>query len=186
MSAAEFFFVLTGAVAVGSALSVVLSANTVHAALFLLVNLFSLAVLYLTLGADFLFAVQVLVYAGAILVLFMFVITLLNPAIESGLAGMHGRVVPAVALCAALLLEMLLVVRVGDIPAGRSGPRAGLTEIGEALFTEYLFPFEAVSVLLLAAVVGAMVLARRRGPERVARPDPLDEAVPSAQETGRA
>lgn len=166
MVGAEIFFLVVGAVGVGSALAMILAPNTVHAALFLLVNLFALAVLYLTLGADFLFAVQVIVYAGAIMVLFIFVITLLNPASEGALMGVRGRAVPAVALCAALLVEGFLLLRLGSVPPGRTGPRVGLAEIGEAIFTHYLLPFEVVSLLLLVAVVGAIVLAKRRGADQ--------------------
>jgi NADH-quinone oxidoreductase subunit J len=159
---AQVFFLLTAAVAVGSALAVVLSGSTVHAALFLLLNLFALAALYLSLGADFLFAVQVIVYAGAIMTLFLFVITLLNPARESALMGLRGRAVPALALCGALLLEAGLLLRSGGAAPGSRGGPSGITEVGEALFTRYLFAFEAVSLLLLAAVIGAIVLAGRR------------------------
>ncbi len=171
MSVAELFFLVVGALAAGSAVAMLLASNTVHAALFLLVILFAVAMLYLTLAADFLFAIQLLVYAGAILVLFLFVITLLNPAGESALAGIRGRAVSGLALCAALVLEGALLLRDTDLPAAAAPRQIPFTEIGEALFTRYLFPFEAVSLLLLVAVVGAMVLGRRweSGPARALR-----------------
>ncbi len=181
MSGAEIFFLLVGAVAVGSALAMVLSSNTVHSALFLLVNLFSLAVLYLTLGADFLAAVQVIIYAGAIMVLFMFVITLLSPGSEGPLGGVRGRTAPALALCLALLVEVGLLLRSGTLPPAGSGSAVGIEQVGEALFTRYLFPFEVVSLLLLVAVVGAIVLARRRGADELGTAAEPDEAVSLAR-----
>lgn len=153
-------FLVLAAVSIGSAAAMVLSANTVHAALFLLLNLFSLSVLFLTLSADFLFAVQIIIYAGAILVLFMFVITLLNPAAETRLRG-SSRTVPVLALAGALLVELLLVFRRTSMPGAAPEAQVGIAQIGELLFTQYLFPFEAVSLLLLVAVVSAIVLAKR-------------------------
>lgn len=186
MSGAELFFLVVGAVAVASALAVILSSNTVHGGLFLLLNLFSLAVLYLTVGADFLFAVQIIIYAGAILVLFMFVITLLNPVSEGELMGLRGRAVPAVVLCGALLLEAGLMLRVAELPPGRAGQPAGIVEIGEALFTRYLLPFEVVSLLLLVAVVGAIVLAKRRdSPEEAQSREAEDEAATPVYEVAQ-
>lgn len=182
MSGAELFFLIVGAVAVGSAVAVVLSSNTVHGALFLLLNLFSLATLYLTLGADFLFAVQIIIYAGAIMVLFMFVITLLNPATEAEFIGLHGRAVPAVALSGALLLEAALMLRSARIPPRRTGPDIGVAALGEAIFTRYLLPFEVISLLLLVAVVGAIVLARRHEDVRELPPEPAVEAETLARE----
>ncbi len=185
MSGAELFFLLVGAVAVGSAVAMILSSSTVHAALFLLVNLFALAVLYLTLALDFLAAVQVIIYAGAIMVLFMFVITLLNPASESALMGLRGRAVPAVALAAALLVEGGLLLRNVDLGPARRGPQPGLTQIGEAIFTRYLLPFEAVSILLLVAVVGAIVLAKRPGAERVTTDESVTQETAVGSQAGQ-
>ncbi|MEJ7652345.1 MAG: NADH-quinone oxidoreductase subunit J [Chloroflexia bacterium] len=178
MSGAELFFLVVGAIAVGSGVAMVLASSTVHAALFLLLNLFALAVLYLTLGADFLFAVQIIVYAGAIMVLFMFVITLLNPAAESALMGLRGRGVPVAVLCGALLVEGALLLQGAEIAAARPDAQITLADIGEALFTRYLLPFEAVSVLLLIAVVGAIVLARRQGESRIESQDTVAQGAP--------
>ncbi|MDQ3856250.1 MAG: NADH-quinone oxidoreductase subunit J [Chloroflexota bacterium] len=171
MTGTELVFLIVGAVAVASAVAMVLSAHAVHSALFLLLNLFALAVLYLTLGADFLFAVQIMIYAGAIMVLFMFVITLLNPASESTMMGLRGRAVPTVALCGAVLVEGALLLRSTDFGPPSPTAQSGLAQIGEAVFTRYLLPFEAVSILLLVAVVGAIVLAKRRGAETVSSGD---------------
>lgn len=153
------FFLVLAAVSIGSAAAMVLSAKAVHSALFLLLNLFSLSVLFLTLSADFLFAVQIIIYAGAIVVLFMFVITLLNPVAETRLRG-GGRTVPVLVFAGALLVELLLVVRRTSLPGAAPAVQMGTAEIGELLFTRYLFPFEAVSLLLLVAVVSAIVLAK--------------------------
>ena len=160
-------FVLIAGVAVGSALGLVFKRNPIHGALFLVVNLGSVAALYLTLGAEFLAAAQVIVYAGAIMVLFVFAIMVLIPGKEE--TGPDPR--RAYRLLAlpvgAVLLVLLAVVVVsgarGRAPAATSATAApdGVEAIARLLFTDYLFPFELTSVLLLAAMVGVLLLARR-------------------------
>ena len=155
------FFVLA-ALATGSALGLVLKRNAIHGALFLVVNLGSIAVLYLMLGAEFLAAAQVIVYAGAIMVLFVFAIMVLIPGKEeTGPDPRRAYRLLALPLGAALLLLL------GGVVAGRLGAPAAAGAPGDAgalgrlLFTRYLFPFEVTSVLLLAAMVGVLLLARR-------------------------
>jgi NADH-quinone oxidoreductase subunit J len=157
-------FALIALVAVGSALGLILKKNAIHGALFLVVNLGCVAALYLTLGAEFLAAAQVIVYAGAIMVLFVFAIMVLIPGKEE--TGPDPRRVwrllalPAGAL---LFLPLLVVLAGGPSVARGPAPAAGNVEtIGRLLFTDYLFPFELTSVLLLAAMVGVLLLARRR------------------------
>ena len=157
-------FLLVAAIAVGSALGLILRRNAIHGALFLVVNLGSIAVLYLMMGAEFLAAAQVIVYAGAIMVLFVFAIMVLIPGKEEIGPDPHRRA-RLVALPVGTLLLLLLVF----VMARRwVGPVATTTvsgtpdAVGRLLFTSYLFPFELTSVLLLAAMVGALVLARRR------------------------
>jgi len=161
MSTAAFF--LIALVVVGSALGLVLKRNPVHGALFLVVNLGAIAALYLTLGAEFLAAAQVIVYAGAIMVLFVFAIMVLIPGKEETGPDPRRRYrLLAVPVGLALLSELALIAaRRGGAPRSPGGP-GGVEAIGRILFTDYLFPFELTSVLLLAAMVGVLLLARRR------------------------
>jgi NADH-quinone oxidoreductase subunit J len=161
------FFVIA-ALAVGSALGLLLKRNPIHGALFLVVNLGSVAALYLMLGAEFLAAAQVIVYAGAIMVLFVFAIMVLIPGKEeTGEDPRRAYRLIGVPVGIALFLELIVIVARG-LPA-RSAPATGdvpavvgsADTIGRILFTQYLFPFELTSVLLLAAMVGVLVLARR-------------------------
>jgi len=159
-------FVVIAGVAVGSALGLVFKRNPIHGALFLVVNLGSVAALYLTLGAEFLAAAQVIVYAGAIMVLFVFAIMVLIPGKEeTGPDPRRSHRLLALPV-GAVLLGLLAVVVVasgvrGGAPAAPAAPD-GVEAIARLLFTDYLFPFELTSVLLLAAMVGVLVLARRR------------------------
>jgi NADH-quinone oxidoreductase subunit J len=157
-------FALIALIALGSALGLILKRNPIHGALFLVVNLGSVAALYLMLGAEFLAAAQVIVYAGAIMVLFVFAIMVLIPGKEE--TGPDPRrplrwvALPAGALLLAQVLVILMGTR-GPTPVGSPAP-GGVEAIGRLLFTDYLFPFELTSVLLLAAMVGVLLLARRR------------------------
>jgi NADH-quinone oxidoreductase subunit J len=157
-------FFIVAAVAVGSALGLVVKRNPIHGALFLVVNLGSIAVLYLTLHAQFLAAAQVIVYAGAIMVLFVFAIMVLIPGKEeTGPDPLRPVRLIALPVGAFLLLEIVLVVVSRPSgPAAASPVAGGVAAIGRALFTDYLFPFELTSVLLLAALVGVLALAKRR------------------------
>ena len=160
-------FLVTAVLAVVSGLMVVLQRNPIYSAVFLVLNLACVAVFYLLLNAEFLFAVQIIVYAGAIMVLFLFVITLLAPGKEETRDDPLARIrVPAAALCA-----VMVVVLVGILTQNIVGGQGGLVSyrdlgspstVGQALYTRFLFPFEVTSVLLLVAVVGALVLARRQ------------------------
>jgi NADH-quinone oxidoreductase subunit J len=160
---ATFTFIVVALVAVGSALGLVIKKNPIHGALFLVVNLGCVAVFYLMLGAEFLAAAQVIVYAGAIMVLFVFAIMVLIPGKEE--TGPDPRrltrllVLPVGALFFVELV-VILTARPRVPPSGLGG--GGVESLGQLLFTDYLFPFELTSVLLLAAMVGVIVLARRR------------------------
>jgi NADH-quinone oxidoreductase subunit J len=159
-------FACLALIAVGSALGLVLKRNAIHGALFLVVNLATVAALYLTLHAEFLAAAQVIVYAGAIMVLFVFAIMVLIPGKEeTGPDPRRPYRLLALPVGAGLLVELAVIV----VSSGRGGDTAtpaaipgGGEAIGRLLFTDYLFPFELTSVLLLAAMVGVLVLARRR------------------------
>jgi NADH-quinone oxidoreductase subunit J len=159
-------FALIALVALGSALGLVLKRNPIHGALFLVVNLGCIAALYLTLGAEFLAAAQVIVYAGAIMVLFIFAIMVLIPGKEETGPDPRRRLrlwaLPAGGLLFAQVLAWLIVSRRMTAPPGTPAAPGGVEAIGRLLFTDYLFPFELTSVLLLAAMVGVLLLARRR------------------------
>jgi NADH-quinone oxidoreductase subunit J len=155
-------FGLIAIVVLGSAVGLVLKRNAIHGALFLVVNLGGIAALYLTLGAEFLAAAQVIVYAGAIMVLFVFAIMVLIPGKEETGPDPRRRYrLFAIPVGAALLAELALIAaRRGGTSSGPGGP-GGVEAIGRLLFTDYLFPFELTSVLLLAAMVGVMLLSKR-------------------------
>jgi NADH-quinone oxidoreductase subunit J len=152
--------------AVASAIATITRRNPVASAMSLVAHFFMLTGLYLTLEAQFVAAVQVLVYAGAIMVLVVFVIMLLNVGRESKATGGRPLRTTMGTLLAALLVGMIGVALAAR-PTGLNqlAPNAteiGTTEaIGMSLFTTYLFPFEAVSLLLLAALIGAVILAKR-------------------------
>jgi NADH-quinone oxidoreductase subunit J len=157
-------FLVVALLAVGSALGLVLRKNPIHGALFLVVNLGSIAVFYLMLGAEFLAAAQIIVYAGAIMVLFVFAIMVLIPGKEE--TGPDPRrtlrlwALPVGGVLCGLIAAWLLIPRAAPA-TGAAGP-GGVETIGRLLFTDYLFPFEVTSVLLLAAMVGVLLLTRRR------------------------
>jgi NADH-quinone oxidoreductase subunit J len=156
-------FLLLGLVAVASALGL-LSRNAVYAALFLVLNFATVAVFYLLLGAPFIAMVQVTVYAGAIMVLFLFVIMLLGAEHLPGRSQLVWQRPLAFLLALILLGETgyLLFVRqaaptaVATLTKGFGAPKA----IGQILFNQYLLPFEVTSILLLVAMIGAILLAR--------------------------
>lgn len=156
-----FLGVALGAIA--SAIGLVVRRNPLHGALYLVANLACVAVLYLVLRAEFLALTQIIVYAGAIMVLFVFAIFVLIPSrAETGpdpLRAARRWAVPFAAVLG-LLVVALIATRTPGAPGG--APRGVAGAIGERLFTVYLVPFEITSVLLLAALVGALVLAKRR------------------------
>ncbi len=168
MSFETTFSYLLGGVFLASAILVVTRRNPVIAALYLVLNLFTLAGLYLTLHAQFIAVIQVLVYAGAIMVLFLFVIMLLNLGDEQRLKErLSLKKLIAVGLSVGLLLQLIYIVGYLDVtlPEGKlsQGVEIGTVEyIGKKLFTEFLFPFEVTGIILLVAIVGAVILAKKR------------------------
>src|SRR5213596_1666242 len=168
-----FHFYLFGLVAIVSALLFVTRKSPVAAALWLVNTMFSLSALYVLLDAQFIAAIQVLVYAGAIMVVFLFVIMLLNLGHPSELADARGLgwKLTAGAVGIALLAEIFALTR-ARIPerlalspgsVALDAAREGIiAPIARPLFTEYLLAFELTSILLLVAIVGAVVLGRRR------------------------
>ena len=152
--------------AVLSGLACITRRSPVASALWLVVTLFALAALFVLLDAQFIAVLQVLVYAGAIMVLFLFVIMLLNlgRAGPTDLKGPLGRGV-GVFLAGLLLMQLLVLRQAGLAPGGPVRPPLGqgmIPSVARPLFTVYLVPFEITSILLLAAIVGAVVLAKRK------------------------
>ena len=192
MRQATFFVIAL--VAVISALGLVLRRNPIHGALFLVVNLGCVAVFYLILGAEFLALAQVIIYAGAIMVLFVFAIMVLIPGREeTGPDPLRPWRLLALPLGAVLLAEIGLILRSsvfrqGGSPAAAPAsivPVGGAESLGRLLFTDYLFPFEVTSVLLLAALVGVLALAKRRSPWSF-EPRRSRRPAGAASEEGRA
>jgi NADH-quinone oxidoreductase subunit J len=160
-----FFFYFAGVIAVTSLLVVALR-NPVYSALALLIMFFHVAGLYVTLHAEFLAAVQIVVYAGAILVLYLFVVMLLNVKTEERYHNqLPGAGLLGIVLCTEVVL-LLIQSRIGASggapPADPVVAAAGNTEtIGEVLYSTYLFPFEVASLILLVAMIGAIMLAKK-------------------------
>jgi NADH-quinone oxidoreductase subunit J len=168
-----FHFYLFGLLSIVTALLFVTRKSPVAAVMWLVVTMFNLAALYVLLDAQFIGAIQVIVYAGAIMVVFLFVIMLLNLGHASEVADMRGHAGRLVAgMVGVALLGLLAAIARARVPgelllpAGTLGRQVNQTgviaPVAGALFTEYLLAFEVTSVLLLAAVVGAVVLGKQR------------------------
>ncbi|HKO60526.1 MAG TPA: NADH-quinone oxidoreductase subunit J [Pyrinomonadaceae bacterium] len=159
-------FILFAGLAIGCAIAMVSQSNPLYSAISLIGVFVALASLYVMLAAPFIAAVQVIVYAGAIMVLVIFVIMLLNVEhVETHRRRLRWLVPVAVGMAAVLIAEtafILYSVQTSEANLRASGSDVGLTHsIGVGLFTTYLLPFEITSILLLMAIVGAMSLARR-------------------------
>jgi NADH-quinone oxidoreductase subunit J len=163
MTVELILFLILAVVAVAAALGMLLSENAVYSALFLVVNFGVVAAFFLLLGAPFIALAQATVYAGAIMVLFLFVIMLLGAERLSHTSRLAWQAPLAITLGVVLLIEAgyILVVRgLGGPPPAGAPARGGPQAIGVELFTTYLVPFEVTSVLLLVGMVGAIVLTR--------------------------
>jgi NADH-quinone oxidoreductase subunit J len=167
-------FVAAAAIVLAGAFGVVLARNPVHAALMLVLTLFGVAILFVAQEAHFLAAVQVIVYAGAIVVLFLFVIMLLGVDREDAL---EAEALPqqrpvAIALGIIAFAELIILGSTAGWATGNlatagqaGGPGTNIEKLARSIFTRYLLPFEITSALLVIAVVGAVVLARKERPE---------------------
>jgi NADH-quinone oxidoreductase subunit J len=164
-------FIIMGMITIVCAICVVFQKNPIYSAIFLIQTMVSLAVLYILLHAQFIAAIQVMVYAGAVMVLFVFVIMLLNLGSKDVEGGKDKLILQKVS---AILLGLILFVVIGVVTIktvfqgikGEYTPEniseIGNTQlVGKLLFTDYVFPFEIASVLLFAAVLGAIVLAKK-------------------------
>jgi NADH-quinone oxidoreductase subunit J len=163
-----FFFYTFAFLTLGGAVLTITQKSAVHSAIWLIVSLLGVAGLYLQQQAEFLFAVQIVLYIGGIMVLFLFVIMLVNLDEAAKHTQFNKQGWLALACVLAVGAEILYVVSKGSgtfsLPApGPSAGQMGNTEaIGWSLFHDYLLPFEIASVLLLAAIVGSVVMAKRR------------------------
>ena len=163
-------FVVGAVICLVGACGVIGFRNPVHSALSLVSTLFGIAVLFIALEAEFLAAVQIIVYAGAIVVMFLFVIMLLgvDQTDDIGFEPLKGQRVGALVAGALLLAGLVAIVVLGAVTGGESTSAAfdpelpNVEQLARSLFTDYLFAFEITSVLLIIAVVGAVTLARHR------------------------
>jgi len=161
------FLIFAGCCLAG-AVNLLLQSHPINSALSLIVVMSSLAVLYLLLGAEFLAAAQMIVYAGAVMVLFIFTVMLLNAGVEERTRG--SRIARALGFPAVVaILAVIATVILGAKGLGPAGVQQGLTstaDLSRVLFHELLLPFEVTSVLILIAVLGAVALARKDDGER--------------------
>jgi NADH-quinone oxidoreductase subunit J len=164
MSGVLIIFFVLAALAVLGAVSLILQAHPIHSALSLILVMLALAGLYLLMGAEFVAAVQIIVYGGAVMVLFVFVIMLLNAGVEertnfSRLATFAG--VP-LALALAGIIAAAVARSSGNLPAPAPGGALTSTrQLSMLLFSNFVYPFELTSFLILVAIIGAIVLAQR-------------------------
>jgi len=160
----QVLFIIFGGICVAGALNLLLQKHPISSALSLIVVMGSLAALYLLLGAQFVAAIQVIVYAGAIMVLFVFVIMLLNAGKEEHTKGSRIAMwfgVPSVAALLGMVLFILLQRGKVDYQIELGAFARPTREVAILLFRDYLLPFEVTSVLILVAIMGAVVLARK-------------------------
>jgi NADH-quinone oxidoreductase subunit J len=178
-----FLFFVAAATALAGAFGVVLARNPVHSALFLVMTLISVAVLFLLRDAELIAAVQVIVYASAIVVLFLFVIMLLGVDRKESLEDrIPGQRAAAIVLGLVLLAEIVFLAghewatgqeTASGVPLEGGGFGGNVERVARVLFTDFLWAFEITAVLLVIAVVGAVVLARRSG-QRAGSPAAAD------------
>ncbi|HJR19325.1 MAG TPA: NADH-quinone oxidoreductase subunit J [Actinomycetota bacterium] len=182
----KYIFWVVAFLSLGSAILMIRARNPIHSALLLVMNFFTLAVFYVLLDAHFLAAVQVIVYAGAIMVLFLFVIMLLGVDREDVVEERIPLQYP-LAIILGLVFAGIAVWTIHTTVGGtafegvEAANRGGNVEaVGRVLFTKYMFPFEVASVLLIVAAIGAMVLGRRRDEEE--RASMIGESTPEGRE----
>jgi NADH-quinone oxidoreductase subunit J len=164
MTAPLFIFFVLAALAVAGAVSLILQRHPIHSALSLIVVMVALAGLYLLMGAEFVAAVQIIVYGGAIMVLFVFVIMLLNAGEEerSNLSRLATFAGIPLAVALAGFIAVAIARSSGHLPEGATGAALTSTKtLSMLLFTDFVYPFELTSILILVAILGAIVLAQR-------------------------
>jgi NADH-quinone oxidoreductase subunit J len=175
MGFAEALFIIMALVAVISALLMVTRKNPIHSALWMIVTFFAMAVIYLLLNAQFIAVAQVMVYAGAIMMLILFVIMLVRMETGEEEGGgvkarpSRGTVIATALVSVILFVELLfgalfysMTGRSGDYPVETVNSIGSVKTIGALLYGQYLFPFEIASILLLVGIVGAVVIAKKK------------------------
>jgi NADH-quinone oxidoreductase subunit J len=162
MTAQLAIFLVLAAIAVAGAINLILQRHPIHSALSLIVVMVALAGLYLLLEAEFVAAIQIIVYAGAIMVLFLFVIMLLNAGAEERTNVSHAAHYAGIPLALFLLLELTYrVARASASMPTQPTPEGATRSLSLLLFQKFAFPFELTSILILIAMLGALVLAKR-------------------------
>ena len=163
MTAQMVVFLILAAMALAGAVNLIVQRHPIHSALSLIVVMGALAGLYLLLDAEFMAAVQIIVYAGAIMVLFVFVIMLLNAGVEERTSLSRLASYAGVPLASVLLLVLAIAVTRASQPlAAQATPADATRNLALLLFRSYVFPFELTSILILIALLGALVLGKRR------------------------
>lgn len=165
-----YLFYIMAAVSVAASVYLIFEKNPVYSALYLIVTLISIAVLYILLEAQFIAAVQIIVYAGAIMVLFLFVIMLLNLNVREEMKDVLAfQKIPAIIMGVLLFLTVCFILKSKFLQGKQGGYTStyvnavGNTKlIGNLLFTDYLLPFELTSILLFVAAIGVIILAKRK------------------------
>jgi NADH-quinone oxidoreductase subunit J len=158
-----FLFILLAALCVGSVLGMIISKNQAYNALFLIVAFASLGGLFGLLEAPFIAVVQIIIYAGAIMVLFIFVIMMIN--IRTGIPPEKKKwtLYISLGLAVVLIIELIVAIKAAfTLPVSTETLEAGPVSLGRLLFTKYLYPFEITSILIIAALVGAIVLVKKK------------------------
>jgi NADH-quinone oxidoreductase subunit J len=162
----KILFAFFAALAVGSAIMMVTRRNIVHSAVYLITALLATAGIFLQLQAEFLFVVQIILYVGGIMVLFVFVIMLVNLDVSMRLVQFNRQEFIAGALALVLAAQVFFAYWIGRsglrLPASGNLSPKNTEAIGDALFQHYMLPFEIASILLLVAMIGAVVMAKRR------------------------
>lgn len=165
---AHFLFFLLAIVCVGAVVAMIISKNQAYSALYLILAFISLAGLFGLLDAPFIAVIQIIVYAGAIMILFLFVIMMINlregipPEKKRWMGGLSFMIVGV------LIIELIFALKGYLSPAqiAVEGSPGSPTDLGRLLFTKYLYPFEITSVLIIAALVGAMILVKKRDADK--------------------
>jgi len=160
-----FIFFILAILCVGSVLGMIISKNQAHNALFLILAFASLGGLFGLLDAPFIAVVQIIIYAGAIMVLFLFVIMMVN--VREGIPPEKKKwtLYLSLGLAVVLVIELIFAFKGAFSLTGGAMEKSGPTDLGRVLFTEYLYPFEITSILIIAALVGSIVLIKRRKEE---------------------
>ena len=185
MTVDSVIFIVSAIVAVGGATMMISLRNPVLSVMSLIVSLVAQAVLYVQLGALFVGAVLIIVYSGAILVLFLFVIMLLNlrGGEDLGKSSPLTHQIVKYGLSFLLFVELVFVIKAGffrgDSPVGLLADKpegfGSVEQVATSLFTKYLYPFELTSILLLAAIVGAVVMSRKTNEDEIGIEENIDE-----------